>query len=63
MTSTQEIAERQQCSVRQINRAITLAFLSPRIVEAAIDVCQDQNYWVSETAPVKPALPVSDLTG
>ncbi|MGN6285541.1 MAG: recombinase family protein [Afipia sp.] len=37
VTSTQEIAERQRCSVRQVNRAITLAFLSPRIVEAAIE--------------------------
>ena len=37
MTSTQEIAERQRCSVRQVNRAITLAFLSPRIIEAAIE--------------------------
>jgi DNA invertase Pin-like site-specific DNA recombinase len=37
VTSTQEIAGRQRCSVRQINRAITLAFLSPRIVEAAVE--------------------------
>jgi DNA invertase Pin-like site-specific DNA recombinase len=37
VTSTQEIAERQQCSVRQVNRAITLAFLSPRIIEAATE--------------------------
>jgi DNA invertase Pin-like site-specific DNA recombinase len=37
VTSAQEIADRQRCSVRQVNRAITLAFLSPRIVEAAIE--------------------------
>jgi hypothetical protein len=37
VTSTQEIADRQRCSIRQVNRAITLAFLSPRIVEAAIE--------------------------
>jgi hypothetical protein len=37
VTSTQEIAERQRCSVRQVNRAITLALLSPRVIEAAIE--------------------------
>ena len=36
-TSVDKIAERERCSVRQVNRAITLAFLSPRLVEAAID--------------------------
>jgi len=34
--SVQEIATREQCSIRQVNRAMTLAFLSPRLVEAAV---------------------------
>ncbi|MGH2257523.1 hypothetical protein ACQ1ZF_13550, partial [Enterococcus faecalis] len=34
--SVQEIAMREQCSIRQANRAMTLAFLSPRLVEAAV---------------------------
>jgi hypothetical protein len=34
--SVQEIATREQYSVRQINRAMTLAVLSPRLVEAAV---------------------------
>lgn len=34
--SVREIASREHCSVRQVNRAMTLAFLSPRLVEAAV---------------------------
>ena len=37
ITSIEQIADREQCSVRQVNRAITLSFLSPKLVEAAID--------------------------
>lgn len=36
-TSVEDIARRQRCSVRQVNRAITLAFLSPRIIEVALE--------------------------
>ena len=36
VTSIQEIATREGCSLRQVNRAMTLAFLSPHLVEAAI---------------------------
>ena len=32
-----QIAEREACSVRQVNRTITLAFLSPRLAQAAVD--------------------------
>ena len=35
-TSITEIATRERCSLRQVNRAMTLAFLSPRLVEAAV---------------------------
>jgi hypothetical protein len=37
VTSAQEIADRRRCSIRQVNRAITLAFLSPKLVEAAME--------------------------
>lgn len=36
VTSVEEIAKCDKRSVRQINRAMTLAFLSPRLVEAAV---------------------------
>ncbi|MGH7122234.1 MAG: hypothetical protein ACREFP_25115 [Acetobacteraceae bacterium] len=32
-----QIAEREKCSIRQANRTITLAFLAPRLVQAAVD--------------------------
>jgi len=32
-----EMAAREQCSTRQVNRTIALAFLAPRLVQAAID--------------------------
>lgn len=35
--SAEQIAACEHCSVRQVNRAITLAFLSPRLVEAAVE--------------------------
>lgn len=37
VTSTQGIAERQRCSVRQVNMTISLAFLSPSLVQAAVE--------------------------
>jgi hypothetical protein len=33
----QKIAIREKCSVRQVNMTISLAFLSPPLVEAAVD--------------------------
>jgi DNA invertase Pin-like site-specific DNA recombinase len=36
VSSIQEIVTREGCSLRQVNRAMTLAFLSPRLVEAAV---------------------------
>jgi site-specific DNA recombinase len=35
--SADQIALREQCSVRQVNRVITLAFLAPDLVEAAVE--------------------------
>jgi DNA invertase Pin-like site-specific DNA recombinase len=37
VTSTQEIADRQRCSARQVNMTISLAFLSPSLVQAAVE--------------------------
>jgi len=34
---TQQIALREQCSLRQVNLTISLAFLSPTLVKAAVD--------------------------
>ena len=37
VTDVQQIAARQKCSVRQVNMTISLAFLAPDLVKAAID--------------------------
>lgn len=36
VTSTQQIASREKCSLRQVNLTISLAFLSPTLVKAAV---------------------------
>ena len=36
-TTTESIAERERCSVRKVNMMISLAFLAPELVKAAID--------------------------
>jgi site-specific DNA recombinase len=35
--STDQIASREKCSVRQVNRIMTLAFLAPDLVQAAVE--------------------------
>jgi site-specific DNA recombinase len=35
--NAEQIATREKCSVRQVNMTISLAYLSPRLVKAAID--------------------------
>ena len=35
--SAESIAKREQCSVRKVNRTLSLAFLAPDLVKAAID--------------------------
>ena len=37
VTNVEQIAQREKCSIRQVNRIITLAFLAPGLVQAAID--------------------------
>ena len=35
--NVEQLAEREKCSIRQVNRTITLAFLAPSLVQAAIE--------------------------
>ena len=37
VTNVEQIAKRETCSVRQVNRTITLALLAPTLVQAAVD--------------------------
>jgi hypothetical protein len=37
VTNVEQIALREKCSIRQVNRTITLAFIAPTLVQAAID--------------------------
>jgi DNA invertase Pin-like site-specific DNA recombinase len=37
VVNVEHIAKREKCSIRQVNRIITLAFLAPDLVQAAID--------------------------
>ena len=37
VTNVEQIAVREECSIRQVNRTITLAFLAPTLVQAAVD--------------------------
>jgi site-specific DNA recombinase len=37
VTSAEHIASRERCSVRQVNMTISLAFLAPRLVRAAVE--------------------------
>jgi site-specific DNA recombinase len=37
VTNVEQIATREKYSIRQINRTITLAFLAPTLVQAAVD--------------------------
>src|SRR5262249_47476000 len=36
-TNVEQIAQRETCSIRRVNRTITLAFLAPTLVQAAVD--------------------------
>ena len=37
VTSVEQIAARDKCSIRQVNMTISLAFLAPELVKAAIE--------------------------
>jgi len=37
VANVEQIAAREKCSIRQVNRTITLAFIAPTLVQAAVD--------------------------
>jgi site-specific DNA recombinase len=37
MQNVEQIADREKCSIRQVNRTITLAFLAPGLIQAAVE--------------------------
>jgi site-specific DNA recombinase len=37
ITSVEQIAAREKCSIRQVNMTITFAFLAPKLVQAAVE--------------------------
>jgi site-specific DNA recombinase len=37
MQTVVQIADRERCSIRQVNRTMTLAFLAPSLIQAAVD--------------------------
>ncbi|MGB9060718.1 MAG: recombinase family protein, partial [Pseudolabrys sp.] len=37
VTYVEQIAAREKCSIRQVNRTITLAFIAPTLIQAAVD--------------------------
>jgi hypothetical protein len=37
VTNIEQIAKRQKCSVRQVNMTISLAFLAPNLIKAAVE--------------------------
>ena len=39
MTTVAELCARENCSVRQVNMTISLAFLAPNLVKATIEGC------------------------
>ncbi len=37
VVDVEHIAKREKCAIRQVNRTVTLAFLAPRLIEAAVE--------------------------
>jgi site-specific DNA recombinase len=37
ITDAEHLAKRERCTVRQVNMALSLAFLAPRLVKAAVE--------------------------
>ena len=37
LSSPQQLAQREQCTVRQVNLTLSLAFLAPQLVRAAVE--------------------------
>jgi site-specific DNA recombinase len=49
-TTVQEICIREKCSVRQVNMTISLAFLAPNLVKAAVEGCLPRGIGVPRSA-------------
>jgi hypothetical protein len=45
--SIEEIAERERCSLRKVNMTLSLAFLAPDLVKAAIAACLPRGVGIS----------------
>ena len=43
----EQIAKREKCSIRQVNMTISLAFLAPSLVQAAVDGCLPRGIGVA----------------
>jgi DNA invertase Pin-like site-specific DNA recombinase len=54
VTSVDQIADREQCTARQVNMIISLAFLSPALVRAAVEGCLPRGVGIASMrdAPV-----------
>jgi len=39
VTDIQQLAKRERCTVRQVNLTLSLAFLAPQLVKAAVEGC------------------------
>jgi site-specific DNA recombinase len=39
VTDAEQLAERERCTVRQVNLTLSLAFLAPQLVKAAVEGC------------------------
>jgi site-specific DNA recombinase len=63
--NAEQIATREKCSVRQVNMTISLAYLSPTLVKAAIDgrlprgigiarLCEAASFWEGNSMICRP---------
>ena len=53
--SIEEIANREDCSPRKVNMTLTLAFLAPEIVKAAIDGRLPRGVGISRLSDLPPS--------
>jgi hypothetical protein len=70
VTDVEQIAAREKCSVRKVNMTISLAFLAPDLVKAAIEgrlprgigvarLCDVPAEWSRQLSDTRPSKPVS----
>ena len=56
-TSIDGLAQRQNCSVRQINMTLSMAFIAPAIVKAAIEGRLPRGIGIAQLRDAPPAWP------